>query len=211
MKFNTRVHTHFSCCWGPFWKQITFKLQWLLGAPMKAKYLHITVSVGWAFESRLLAYDFLCSTLYEWIIRFSPKIRKNLCVQHIKGAAPKSASLASQVPRSPPLKHTTADNTKHIRYCIYYFTKWLSCKTTIRQAHFQTLHPKANRALWLGTTTLLFTFCKHAAERKCIWPQVFCIKTIDQFEAIICKPLMAVIKFIESTPFHSTLKNLQWS
>jgi len=39
----------------------------------------------------------------------------------------------------------------------------------------------------------------------------FVFKTIDQFEAIICKPLMAVIKFIESTPFHSTLKNLQWS
>jgi len=36
-----------------------------VGAPMKAKYLHITISVGGPFESRLLAYDFLRSTLYE--------------------------------------------------------------------------------------------------------------------------------------------------
>jgi len=45
--------------------QITFKLQLLLGAPLNAKYLHITVSVGGAFESGVLTYDLLCSTLYE--------------------------------------------------------------------------------------------------------------------------------------------------
>jgi len=48
MKFKSRIGllTHFSGCWGPLWKQITFKLQLLLRAPVKAKYLHITVSLG---------------------------------------------------------------------------------------------------------------------------------------------------------------------
>ena len=36
----------------------------------------ITVSLGRSFESRILTYDLLCSTLYERIIRFSPKLRK---------------------------------------------------------------------------------------------------------------------------------------
>jgi len=43
MKFKSRVLTRFSGSWG---KQITFKLQLLLGAPLKAKYLNIIVSVG---------------------------------------------------------------------------------------------------------------------------------------------------------------------
>ena len=76
MKFKCRVLTHFSGCWGPLWKQSTFKFQLLLGAPFKAKYLHSTVSVGGPFESRALTYDLLCSTLYVWIISFSSKLRK---------------------------------------------------------------------------------------------------------------------------------------
>jgi len=35
-----------------------------VGAPLKAKNLHITVSVGKPFESRVLTYYLLCSTLY---------------------------------------------------------------------------------------------------------------------------------------------------
>jgi len=31
MKFKRGVLTHFTDCWGPLWKQITFKLQLLLG------------------------------------------------------------------------------------------------------------------------------------------------------------------------------------
>ena len=99
------VFTHYNWCWrplwkqgilyyrfsrGPLWKQSTYTLQLLLGtlckqdsytlqvllgAPLKAKYQHITVSVG-VFESRIVSYDLLCSTLYEWIISFSAKIRK---------------------------------------------------------------------------------------------------------------------------------------
>jgi len=71
---------------------------------LNAKYLHITVSVGGAFKSRVLAYDLLCSTLYDWIISFSPKIRK-IHVRNTSRGAPKKGE-ARQVPRSPPLKHT---------------------------------------------------------------------------------------------------------
>jgi len=42
---------------------------------LKAKYLYIAVSEGGPFESKVLAYYLLCSTLYEWMISFSPKIR----------------------------------------------------------------------------------------------------------------------------------------
>jgi len=47
-----------------------------VGVTLKAKYLHNTVSAGGTFESRVLTYDLLCSTLYEWIIGFSPKKKK---------------------------------------------------------------------------------------------------------------------------------------
>jgi len=87
-------------------EQITFKLQLLLGAPLKAKYLHSTVSVEAPFESRALAYDLLCSTLCEWIIRLSPKIRKI----HVRNTSrgPPTRGGPRQAPRSPPLKHTSA-------------------------------------------------------------------------------------------------------
>jgi len=85
--------------------QGTYTFQWLLGAPLKAKYLHITVSVVGAFESRVLTSNLLCSTLYEWIIHFSPKIRKFMHVIP-QGGDPKKGG-PRQVPRSPPLEHTT--------------------------------------------------------------------------------------------------------
>ena len=64
--FESRVLTHYSCCWWPLWKQGTYKLQLLLaaslkarnftlhlllGGPMRARYLHITIAVGVSFES----------------------------------------------------------------------------------------------------------------------------------------------------------------
>jgi len=89
-----------SSCWWSLWKHITFKLQLLLGAPLKGKYLHISVSLGGPFESRVLTYDLLCSTLYELIIGFSRKIKKiYACNTSRKGPQKEgpeaSASLAS--------------------------------------------------------------------------------------------------------------------
>jgi len=106
MKFESKVRTHFSSCWGPLWKQITFKLQLLLRAPLKAKYLHITVSVVGPFETKIPTCDLLCSTLYKWIISFSPKVRKIYARKTSRGG-PKHGG-PRQVPRSPSLKHTTA-------------------------------------------------------------------------------------------------------
>jgi len=157
--FEGKVLTHCNCCWGPLWKQGTYTVQLLLGAPLKAEFLHVSffqgplqrsfkaeylhnsvvlggpfekrlpsncsccwrplwkqsictlISVGGgAFESRVLGYDLLCSTLYEWILGFSPKIRK-IYTRNTSRGAPKEGG-PRQVPRSPPLKHTTGYTTE---------------------------------------------------------------------------------------------------
>ena len=101
-------------------KQSTYTFQQLLGAHLKrdylqiavavgghlkAQYLHITVSVGEPFESRVLTYDLLCCTLYERIISFSPK--KGKFFRTTSQGGPKKRGDPRQVPRLPPLKHTT--------------------------------------------------------------------------------------------------------
>jgi len=122
------IHTTISCK-GPFnevlkqstytfqwllwalWKHITFKLQLLLGTPLKAKCLRITLSVGGgALKERVVTCDLLCSTLYEWMISFSPKITKIYAHNTSRGGQ-------RQVPHSPPLKHTTGyGNPKMISF-----------------------------------------------------------------------------------------------
>ena len=101
MKFKCRVLTRFSGCWGPLWKQSTFKLQLLLGAPFKAKYLHSAVSVGVPFESRVLTYDLLCSTLYVWIISFSSKLRKIYARNTSRGDPQKGGARGKSLARLP--------------------------------------------------------------------------------------------------------------
>ena len=116
--FESRVLTHYKFIRGPFnevWKQSTYLFQWLLGAPLKAKYQHITVSVGGPFKSRVLIYDLLWSTLYKWIISFSAKIRK-IYARNTPRGGPR------QVPRSPPFKHTTACTNKHKGCCYFPFS-----------------------------------------------------------------------------------------
>ena len=101
MKFKCRVLTHFSGCWGPLWKQSTYKLQLLLGASFKAKYLHSRVSVGGPFESRVLTYDLLCSTLYVWIISFSSKLRKIYAHNTSRGGPQKGGARGKCLARLP--------------------------------------------------------------------------------------------------------------
>ena len=59
MKLKSRVLTHFSDRWGPL-KADYFQLAVAVEALLKVKYLHITVSVGGFFESRVLPH---CSFL----------------------------------------------------------------------------------------------------------------------------------------------------
>ena len=51
---QSKLLRHYSGGWGPLWKQSTYTLQLLLGAPLKAEYLHITVVVGAPLKARYL-------------------------------------------------------------------------------------------------------------------------------------------------------------
>jgi len=66
---------------GALVKQSTCTLQLLLGAPLKAEYLHIAVAPGGPFED-----DVIRKTLYERIINFSPKMRNVYARNTLRGA-----------------------------------------------------------------------------------------------------------------------------
>jgi len=44
--FESKLLTHYNCCVGPLWKHSTCTLQFLLVAPLKARYSHITIVGG---------------------------------------------------------------------------------------------------------------------------------------------------------------------
>jgi len=113
--FESKVLQNYNCCWWPLWKQLVLKNYNYCWTPFESKVLthykgcwglfesmefYNIIAVGDPFESTVLSNDLLCGTLYEWIINFSSKIRKIYARSTSRGAT-------SQVPCSPPLKHTT--------------------------------------------------------------------------------------------------------
>ena len=97
--FESKVLTLYSCCWGPLQKQSIYALQWLLEAPLKVEYLpmqfllvdplkaaHIHKSCCWgSLESKVLMCDMFRNILYQWTIRFSPKMRNIYARNPAKG------------------------------------------------------------------------------------------------------------------------------
>jgi len=69
----------------------------------KAEYLHITVVIGSPFESRVLTYDQLRS-IFEWVIRFSPKLRKRYARNTSRGAT-KGEARTKCLARIPLIHH----------------------------------------------------------------------------------------------------------
>jgi len=86
---------------------------------LKAEHLHITFAVGGPFEAIVLNYDLVQKILYERITSFSPKMRKLYGRNTSKGGPEKWGP--RQVSRSPPLKHTTDNDT-------LYNNKELACR-----------------------------------------------------------------------------------
>lgn len=67
-----------------FFKAKYLNIAVAIRAPSDAAYLHFTVAVGHPVKGRALAFDLRRSTLYEQIIRFSPKMRTNFRAKLLK-------------------------------------------------------------------------------------------------------------------------------
>jgi len=59
---ESKVLTHYSCCWGPLWKKSTYTLQFLLGAPsMKFNSrVHTHFSCCWGPLWKQIIFNFSC-------------------------------------------------------------------------------------------------------------------------------------------------------
>jgi len=63
--FESNVLTPYNCCLELRWKQCTYTLHLLLGAPLKATYLHITIAVGGPLKARYLQATIAVVDLFE--------------------------------------------------------------------------------------------------------------------------------------------------
>ena len=135
--FECRLPSDCSCCWGPFENK----------APT-----HYSFCRG-SFESRVLTYDLVCAISSEWIISFSPKIRK-IYVRNTSRGAPKGGGKASAL--------LASIQTHHCWYHIWW--AWLDDLQWIKRIF----------AYWLGKQVDTQTFrvscaCGKAGLVKRIW------------------------------------------
>jgi len=66
--FVNKVIIHYSCCWAPL-KARYLHITVTIGASLKAQYLHITIAIGGPFESRVPAHCNCCWGTFESRIR----------------------------------------------------------------------------------------------------------------------------------------------
>jgi len=134
MKFKSRVLTYFSGFWGTFQSKVLAHYNFLTGA----------------FESRVRAYCLLCSTLYEWLVSFSSKIRKLYARNTWREAPEKGGTEASASLASPETHHWS------YRYVFLHFERnfelqnFVWCCQQVLSRHVVTFIPP----LWLRSYQL---------------------------------------------------------
>ena len=103
-------HLHYAVAVGHHSKSVYLQITVVVRGPFESRvaHLHITVALEGPFEGRVLNCDVVRKIFYEPIINFSPKLR-NIYAQNALRGTPKKG-VPRQVPRLPPLKHTTVHN-----------------------------------------------------------------------------------------------------